>query len=269
MSDTVIRASSLPSFPDCPLRWWAQAARAEIEGYGWKLRDLPQNVGAANGTAVHAAAAQTLTEKMNHGALGKIDDAIEVGIESLRTQSRESDISWDSTTPEMSVAHQQVIRQVRLYHDKVAPQIDPVAVEQHYKAALEDGFILSGHVDVAENLDLHDLKTGRNQRANQSQYGAYALLRRSHGGQANELVEDYIKRGPIQKPQPEPERVVYDGARAERQAMATVKRIVADIKAFRETKDPTSFLANPNSFLCQSKWCPAHGSDLCGAWRPE
>ena len=75
----------------------------------------------------------------------------------------------------MSVAQQQVIRQTRLYHDQVAPGIKPIAVEEYLKAEIDDGFILSGHVDVTEEFDLHDLKTGKNQRANQAQYGAYAL----------------------------------------------------------------------------------------------
>ena len=62
------------------------------------------------------------------------------------------------------MAQQQVTRQTRLYHDKVAPGIKPIAVEEHLKAEIEDGFVLSGHVDVTEEFDLHDLKTGKNQR---------------------------------------------------------------------------------------------------------
>ena len=76
-------------------------------------------------------------------------------------------------------------------------------------------------------------------------------LRRSHGGNANKLIEDYIRRVSVRSVQPDPEHVIYDGARAERQAMATVKKIITDVKLFRETKDPWSFVpANPNSFLC-------------------
>ena len=150
--------------------------RKEIEGLGWELRDLPQNIGAANGTAVHSAAAHTLTEKMETGELGKVDDAVEIGVTSIQSQAKQLDISWDATTPEMNTAQQQVIRQTRLYHDKVAPTIKPIAVEEHLKAEIEDGFVLSGHVDVTEEFDLHDLKTGKNQRANQAQYGAYACF---------------------------------------------------------------------------------------------
>ena len=150
MADTIIRASSLPGYPDCPLRWAATTMRKEIEGLGWELRDLPQNIGAANGTAVHSAAAHTLTEKMETGELGKVDDAVEIGVTSIQSQAKQLDISWDATTPEMNVAQQQVIRQTRLYHDKVAPTIKPIAVEEHLKAEIEDGFVLSGHVDVTE-----------------------------------------------------------------------------------------------------------------------
>ena len=82
MTDTVIRASSLPNYPDCPLRWAATTMRKEIEGLGWELRDLPQNIGAANGTAVHAAAAHTHSRtKKDTGELGQVDDAIEVGVD--------------------------------------------------------------------------------------------------------------------------------------------------------------------------------------------
>ena len=150
--------------------------RKEIKGLGWELRDLPQNIGAANGTAVHAAAANALTTKKDTGELGQVDDAIEVGVESLKKQAGEVEIAWDQTTPEMSVAQQQVIRQTRLYHDKVAPGIKPLAVEEALRAEIEDGFVLSGHVDVTEEFDLHDLKTGEESA---SQSGTIRRLRSS------------------------------------------------------------------------------------------
>ena len=90
-----------------------------------------------------------------------------------------------------------------MYHSAVVPQIKPIAVEQALRAAIEPGFVLSGHIDVSEELDLHDLKTGKNQRANAAQYGAYALLRRSHGENANKLIEDYVRRGSLRTAQPQ------------------------------------------------------------------
>ena len=266
-AETVIRASSLPNYPDCPLRWAAQTMRAEIEDMGWELRHLPRGIGAAHGTACHAAAAHVLEAKIATGEPADADEGAEVGIENLRTTLAETDIAWDDTTPEQNTAQQQLVRQTRAYHSAVAPTIKPVAVEKRFTAEIEPGFILSGTLDVSEEYDLHDLKGGKNKRAHGAQYGAYALLRRSHGENANNLIEDYVRRGTLRRPQPEPERVVYDGPRSERMAAQTVRRIVADVKRFRETQDPWSFLPNPNSYLCGAKWCSAHGTDFCGAWK--
>lgn len=266
---TIIRASSLPNYPDCGLRWAAQNMRAEIEAMGWDLRRLPRGIGAANGTAVHKAGAHVLEAKIETGELGPEADAIEIGIDSLKSQADEEEIAWDDTTPERNTAEQQIIRQIRVYRGRVAPQLEPIEVEGEYRAEIKPGFKLSGHPDVLVPFDLEDLKTGRNQRANSAQYGAYSLLVRSKGHEPTRLIEDYVRRGSLKKPQPDPERVVYDAPRAERMADRIIRRIVADIERFRETHDPWSFLPNPNSYLCSSKWCPAHGTKLCGAWREE
>ena len=267
--DTIIRASSLPNYPDCNARWAAQTMSAEITAMGWELRETPRGIGAAHGTAVHAAGAHILTGKMKTGVPADPKEGADVGIASLDEAIKESDIAWDDTTPEVSVAQQQIVRQTAMYHSAVVPQIKPIAVEQALRAAIEPGFVLSGHIDVSEELDLHDLKTGKNQRANAAQYGAYALLRRSHGENANKLIEDYVRRGSLRTAQPKPERNVYDGPRAERMAKRIIERIVKDVKTFRETQDPWSFLPNPNTYLCGARWCPAHGTKWCGAWREK
>ena len=69
--DTIIRASSLPNYPDCNARWAAQAMSAEITAMGWELRETPRGIGAAHGTAVHAAGAHILTGKMKTGVSGR------------------------------------------------------------------------------------------------------------------------------------------------------------------------------------------------------
>ena len=226
---------------------------------GWELRELPRGIGAAHGTAAHKAAAHILNEKIATGEPADADEGAEVGIVNFKKTLDETEIAWDDTTPEASTAEQQLVRQTRTYHAKVAPTLKPIAVEKPFRAQIEPGFILKGTVDETEEHDLHDLKGGRNQRANAAQYGAYALLRRSHGEEANQLVEDYVRRGTLRRPQPAPERHVYEGPRAERMAARIVRRIVQDVKQFRETQDPWSFLPNPNSYLCGEKWCPRGG----------
>ena len=268
-AQTVIRASSLPSYADCALRWAATTMRAEIHSHGWKLRDVPRSIGATNGTAVHKAAAVSLTNKMTKGDAGAVEEAEAAGMEELDKQLDETETLWDSTTKDRNEAQKQVARQTLLYHATVVPQIQPIAVEEHLKATIAPGYQLSGHIDVSEELDLHDLKTGRNQRANAAQYGAYALLRRSNGQKARNLIEDYVRRVSKNTAQPQSERVVYEGPRAEMQAQQIIKRIVRDVHKFRETLDPWAFLPNPNSYLCGDKFCSAWGTDFCQAWRPK
>ena len=267
---TVIRASSLPNYPDCPLRWATNVLPQEIEDMGYKLRSIPRGIGATNGSSVHAAAAHLLTTKMETGYIGSESDAVEVGIARLDEQlDTGEEIQWDTTTPTRDVAQKQIIMQSNIYATDVAPALNPIAVEERIEATIEPGFVLSGQVDVTEEYDLHDLKTGRNQRANAAQYGAYSLLQRSGGGACNELVEDYVRRGTISKPQRDPERVVYDAARAERQATQILKRVVADVKTFRVSGDTDTFVQNPNTYLCGDKFCRAWGTDACNAWKPK
>lgn len=269
MKDTVIRSSSTPDYADCPERWAVRNLRKEITALGYEFRQTGRSIGASNGTAVHKSAAHILTGMMETGDPGSEDDAVEVGHEGLKEAMEEEEMIWDNTTPDINAAHQQVSRQARLYHSKVAPGIKPIAVEQELKGTLKEGFILVGHLDVSEEFDLHDLKTGRNQRANAAQYGCYSLLRRTNKQPSRNLIEDYVRRVGVRTPQPDPERVVYPSERAEQIAAKTLKRIIADIEQFRETEDPWSFLPNPNSMLCSDRFCPAWGTNFCGAWREK
>ena len=55
-----LRASMLPSWPDCPRRGAAKQWRHGVNTAGYHLRESRSSVGAAVGTAVHAAAAHFL-----------------------------------------------------------------------------------------------------------------------------------------------------------------------------------------------------------------
>lgn len=267
---TVIRASSVPNYPDCPLRWAAEHLRGEVETMGYELRRLPRHVGAANGTAVHKAGAHLLTGKMETGELEDADAAIEIGIESLRSQAGEAEILWDGTTPEMNTAEQQILRQVVVYRNDVAPGLEPVTVEQSYEAEIKPGFVVRGHPDVLVPMDLHDLKTGKTTRNHAGQLGTYALLARSAGEKADRAYIDFIQRVSLKTRQPRPEREEYDVAHAEQHAYRVIQRIVRDVEAFRETGDlQGAFLANPSSFLCSDRYCPAWGTQACSAWRKK
>lgn len=264
MTLPVIRPSSLSSFMDCGRRAATKLFWREIADAGFTLRQLSAGIGAATGTATHAAAAYSLKEKMLSGELGNETESEHRALESLKAETANG-VTFDATSPNINTAEKQVLRQAKTYRIHVAAKLEPVAVEQRYEAET-NGFLISGQVDVASN-GLRDLKTGNKPRANFAQYGLYAQLLRTHGIEVPTIVEDFVQRVAIAKPQPEPIEIAYDVALCETTAMALIRRIEKDYQEFLATGNPDAWLANPSSVLCSEKYCSAWGSDFCPFWR--
>lgn len=265
---TYVRASTLSSYADCPLRSAAKLIPKEMRAAGYEFRSLPGNIGAAVGSGTHAGAGYMLTEKMNTGELGNANEADQRALSEL--QGRMADgVIWDATTANLNTAQQQTLRMVRTYRLNVAPKIMPIAVEERMEAEFAEGFIATGQDDLLEGQLLHDTKTGTVRRANGAQYGCYTLLRRAKGQTIKGIVEDYVPRVSLKKEQPPPQQHTYPIAACEELAWAVLTRIKYDITRFRETQSIWAFLPNPGSQLCSDKYCPAHGTDVCRAWKRE
>ncbi|MEI6282059.1 MAG: PD-(D/E)XK nuclease family protein, partial [Alphaproteobacteria bacterium] len=208
-NDTItVRASSLTTWPDCERRFAAKMMPDLVEAAGFTLRRVPSQIGAKVGTAVHSGAAHMLQHKIKTGELGKRQDATEAAMESLHDEIQMG-TNWDETTPTINTAEKQTARMVSIYHLCVAPLIKPVAVELELTARFSDTLVITGHMDVAEDEEIRDTKTGVMQRPNHPQYGAYSLLRRSMKKTVNRFWEDYIPRNNIGQPQKEPRALEY------------------------------------------------------------
>ena len=265
---TPIRASMLPSYPDCPRRAAAKALAREIADAGHSLRETAPSVGAAMGTAVHAAAAEALRRKRD-GETAETDQGVERALEEFRAETEPGAV-WDDSSPDRRTAEAQIQRQVRAYVTTVVPLVDPVLIETPLEADAGDGFKLTGHLDLfTADGAVRDLKTGAVDRPYSAQLGAYALLLRSHGHTPKTLVTDWIKRTRLKAAQPAPVPSVHDRALSERAAAENVQHIKQSITAWREAgrDDPSAFLANPMSLMCSEKFCPAHGTTWCAFGR--
>lgn len=267
----VIRASSVSTYPDCPRRWAARHLKREIIAAGYDLNALPNGIGAAVGTSVHAAGALILMEKASTGRLPPVSVGTDCAVEMIRSGIREG-VMWDQTTGNLNAAEQQVVRMTRAYAVGVAPKVEPILVETRLEAQISPELLITGQQDVLarEPDKIRDLKTGR--RGNHKpQLGVYALLARTHGYEVKGIAEDFIERAAISKPQPDPVSFVHDLAGAESAAWAVIRHIQSDLKVWREGAsemgleplDPWAFAANPNSRTCSAKYCPAHGTAFC------
>lgn len=270
----VIRPSSLTTADACGRRYAARHMAEIVEAAGYVLnRSMRRHIGAAVGTAVHAGAAYTLTAKKTDGTLGNDGEAEDRAQESL-IDELEGETQYDDTTAAFPVAKRQVQRMVRSYRRFLAPDLVPLTVEERLTIDVGDGFQVSGQADGVVAGDPHeeirDLKTGTRARANAAQYGAYAIVYRTHGYQVRTLVEDYLARVRIDREQPPPVAIPVDVAIAAQHAMETIERIKAWTAEFeRRAADATArppnlaFPANPADPLCSPKFCPAWGTEFC------
>jgi hypothetical protein len=274
---TVIRASSLSGYPDCNRRGAARLFRQEIEATGFTLRRPPRGIGAAIGTAVHAAARVTFEDRMHRGRLPSEAFAADVAAVALTDElaSDRGEVTFDLATANRSQAFAQVVMMARAYHRVIAPQVEPIIVEERLEAEIIPGLILSGAPDTVarEPGRVRDLKSGSRASpgSHAPQIGAYALLARTHGLEIDEAAVDYVQRVAPTKPQPDPVSKPVAVAIAETAATNILRHIDGDLRTFRlgdpERRilpgDPWSFQANPSSILCSEKYCPAFGTDFC------
>lgn len=264
-SPTIIRASSLSQYADCPRRWAGRHLAPELAMASVTVRRLDSSAGAVVGSGVHEGNAYLLTERMTTGELGNQSEAEDRSVEELRRRISEEGVIWDQTSPTLDVAKEQVVRMVRAYRRDVLQNLTPISVEERLESKIdkEGQFILSGQSDVLEGEILGDHKTGAARRPNAPQYGSYTLLRRAKGQPVNGIREFYGKRVSVKKPQPAVETHEYDPEAAERAAWMVLRRLVADIRAFREAGNIDVFIPNPSSALCSDRYCPLHGTNGC------
>ncbi len=275
---TFVRASALTGWPDCPRRGAAKLFKAEIISAGYTLRETPRGIGATVGTAVHSGAALTLTEKMNTGSLAPLSAVTDCAVESYREGAAEG-VLFDKETANSNAAEKQITQMVESYQRCVAPEIEPVIVEERLEADTGFGLILTGQSDVLarEPGKLRDLKTGKRNGLHTAQLGAYSLLSKSHGLDVNTACIDFVQRVGVTKPQPDPVITPYNIAACENAALNTLRHIKADLQVFREGNpalgilpgDAWAFAANPSSMLCSEKFCPAFGTNFCNEHKKE
>ena len=274
----IVRASSLPNWPDCERRAAATVFRRDVEAMGYVLNDRPGSIGGPIGSGVHAGARRILDHKIRTGEPGPLDDATDAAVETLRELTAPGFIG-DREAPDLNAAETHVVRMTRTYREQVAPQVQPTTVEERLEADAGHGIVLTGQADVIarEPGQVRDLKTGKSLGNYRAQIGAYSLLARSNGiADIQSSAIDFIQRGSLKKPQPDAVIRTIPVAEAETAAVNVLRRMGAAIKVFREGDerlrlmpgDPWAFLANPSSMLCSAKWCRAWGTDFCREHAP-
>jgi hypothetical protein len=257
-----IRASALSSYNDCARRSAANLFPIAIVDAGHYLVRPKQNIGAAIGTGTHAAMEYTLRNKIENGGQGLDGEAIDSGIQALRNETENGVYFDEKTAPNINSAEKHVVRNTRILRASVTPLINPVELEVAFSATYRD-FLVTGHADVREPSGMGDLKTGKFKRQNAPQYGTYAMLGESMGHEVTSFIEWWLPTAPLDKPAPPPQFKKYNVELCRDMAKSRLDYVIDDYEAFLSDGNPARFRANPESMLCNPKFCAAHGTKFC------
>ena len=260
-----IRASTLPSYPDCPRRSAAKTHRRELEAAGYAFRDLPPSIGAAIGTAAHKVGEVVLRAKIETGELGDLGQGIDLAMAEFDTEI-EAGAIWDDTTQNRNAAQIQIGNLARAYFHGVAKRVEPLAVELYLEANTGGGVLLTGNIDlVTVSGSVRDTKTGAIDRDYYAQLGGYGLLCRSQQEPypVTGLGIDWLPRTAHTKPQKPLVQKEYPLAACQRLALDVIGTIKRDLADYRTTGNPAAFMCNTGSMMCSDKYCPAWGTDFC------
>lgn len=279
-TEIAIRPSSIGVFLDCERRFAAHHLTELVRDAGYTVASGRQShVGAIVGSGLHAVAEFTLHAKIANGLLGADADAEECGIEAARERAAAEGCEFDDATPSFDTAQKQLRRMARSWRRHLAPEIEPLNVEERIEANLGDGFHLTGQPDIVSTAPvttIRDLKTNRVRRAPHAQLGAYGLMVQAHGHDVKRLVQDHVPRLPLREEQPAPSIIEADTHAAmvdAHEALMAIKRSVAEFQ--KRAADPhgapppSVWKPNPSSSLCSPKWCRAFATDLCPVHRGQ
>lgn len=266
-----LHPSGLPTESDCQRRWATTGVPDLITAAGFQLRELPNSVGAAVGSGVHAGNAFCLDERRRTGNLGSRVESEERAIAEFDRRVAEEGCMWDEVTERRDTAQKQIFRMAASYRLAVAPYVIPTLVEERLVAKVAPGWEISGQVDTltASPGALRDTKTGKIQRQNLTQYGTYLAILRGHGYSPSLMIEDYIPRLSLKRTQPPPIQTEFDPIVAMAEAREAVNRVIAAVAEFerrllaQDAPPEMAFRPNPASPLCSQKWCRAWGTSFC------
>lgn len=231
------------------------------EMYRWRYIEgikAPPGVAAVIGKGAHHAVEQDLRHKMEWGALLDEEAVGDFAADGLRT-------AWDDEKTGPPVLHEgdpnkggavdAAVALAKLHHRRVAPGIQPIALERGFRLEL-DGFPfdLVGFIDVEERRRLRDTKTKtkappKNAAEVSDQLTMYDMEARARGVQGElGLVLDFLVRTESGKT-----RVITQPTeRTENDRVSLLRRVEAAAGVIQKGAfAPTQ----RDNWWCSQKWC--------------
>lgn len=262
----LVRASSLPTFADCEMRW-AVSNVPEIREIAILSRPEIKTriqIGAAFGDSLHKAAAyamqvNALTEK-----------SLEIANKRLDELAKYFYIEFDDhTTKNLDQARKQLVAPLKSFWKNYGSKVDKGDIEKRLYAKISDYVTLTGQVDHRLTTGKHDLKFGMLPMVYNAQLGGYDIVSVANYGIADGsdlwiISIPRCKEGAV----PDFHVIKLDYQGCVNAAWQQLDRIEEAHRRWSENKSNLwYFNRNPNSNLCRKKFCDAWGTTACDQWK--
>lgn len=249
--------SSIELYLRCPEKWRRIILEHEHE---------PASGGLVLGRAVHAAEAQSYSNKVETGEAHKLEQVLDDFSTSLDLEFEEDEVELDEDeTP--GLLKDRGARLLGDYHSKIVPLVKPQAVEQRFEIRLHPDYSwkITGSIDIVAELDdgfqklpvaPHDIKTvgkskGQGGVDSSVQATLYTLAQMKPGEEQkdfhiHELRE--LKNGPVS--------TVLTTNRTKETQLLYLERIAMIAREIDWRIQTGNWQgATPGSWWCTNRWC--------------
>lgn len=245
-----ISPSQINTYLRCPAQYYFRYIKGLI---------MPPSASLTKGKAVHAGNEFNYRQKIESKTDLPVSRVLDYTASAFDEFAQETDFEGKDKGKELD----STIQLTKLYHEEVAPSVQPVAVEEKVEVSFDNTeYTLLGYIDVLDdNGNIRDTKTtGRTPSeetiANSLQLSAYSLAHRQlTGKEENSIVLDYLVSTK------QPKLVQFKAKRSQQE----IDRFLKIMGIVAHNISCQNFYPNPTNQLCNPKAC-GYWNTCKGEW---
>ncbi len=234
-----LSVSQINMYLRCPLQHYFRYKKKLI---------LPPTAALTKGKTVHSGVAYNYEQKKETRKDLPVTEVAEYTAAAF--EDAEDETEWGEVNP--TQAKDETINLVKVYHENIAPAIQPVEVEAKYEVEFSNNpYKLLGYIDVIDEQGIiRDTKTAgrkpKNGIASNLQLAGYAYMYQTIKGEsANGVALDYV----VSTKTPSYYQFYHSPTEAQ---IDNFLRTFANVAFCIENN---IYHPNPNNFLCSPKFC--------------
>lgn len=229
-------------------------SRCELQWYYRYVLGLkvPPGVAAVIGKGTHGAVYRDLDQKRNWGVLLETDEVKDAARDAtVRAWEREPP-KLNEGDPDKGEAIDTAVALADVYHRRIAPEVEPIALEQAFLIEVPQlPFDLLGVVDVETAETVRDTKTkgkkpAEDAASRSTQLALYHLNATLSGSPAKDVAFDYLIKTKV------PQAITLRAQPTETDHRALMKRVELAAASIQSGVFKPTWAGN---WACSPKWC--------------